>query len=106
MLLEQHKRLLPFYDVFDEQRYFAASQPQQVVELDGIRLAITICEDAWNDKNFWPRRLYTVDPMEELMRQQPARAHQPLVFALLAWQAGDSARRCWPPLRGATAFRC
>jgi NAD+ synthetase len=72
LLLEQHKRLLPFYDVFDEQRYFAPSQPQQVVELDGIKLAITICEDAWNDKNFWPRRLYTVDPVEELMRQQPA----------------------------------
>ncbi len=71
VLLEQHKRLLPFYDVFDEQRYFAALQPQRVVELDGLRLAISICEDAWNDKNFWPRRLYTVDPMEELMRQHP-----------------------------------
>ena len=72
ILLEQHKRLLPFYDVFDEQRYFANTRPQQVVELDGVRLAITICEDAWNDKNFWPRRLYSVDPMEELMRQHPA----------------------------------
>ncbi|HUV70371.1 MAG TPA: NAD+ synthase [Terracidiphilus sp.] len=72
LLLEQHKRLLPFYDVFDEQRYFTAARSQQVVELDGVRLAITICEDAWNDKNFWQRRLYTVDPMEELMRQQPA----------------------------------
>jgi NAD+ synthase (glutamine-hydrolysing) len=71
LLLEQHKRLLPFYDVFDEQRYFAPSRQQQVVELDGIRLGITICEDAWNDKHFWPRRLYTVDPMEELMRQHP-----------------------------------
>jgi NAD+ synthetase len=72
VLLEQHKRLLPFYDVFDEQRYFAPLHPQRVVELDGLRLAITICEDAWNDKNFWPRRLYPVDPMEELMRQKPA----------------------------------
>jgi NAD+ synthetase len=72
LLLEQHKRLLPFYDVFDEQRYFAASRQQQIVELDGLRLAITICEDAWNDKNFWPRRLYAIDPMEELMRQNPA----------------------------------
>ena len=72
LLLEQHKRLLPFYDVFDEQRYFATSRPQQVVELDGVRLAVTICEDAWNDKNFWPRRLYKSDPMEELMRQRPA----------------------------------
>jgi NAD+ synthetase len=72
ILLEQHKQLLPFYDVFDEQRYFAPSRPQQVVELDGLRLAITICEDAWNDKNFWQQRMYTVDPVEELMRQQPA----------------------------------
>ncbi len=72
ILLEQHKRLLPFYDVFDEQRYFSPSKAQQVIELDGVRLAITICEDAWNDKNFWPRRLYSVDPMEELMRQNPA----------------------------------
>jgi NAD+ synthetase len=73
LLLEQHKRLLPFYDVFDEQRYFvAASKPQQVVELDEVRLAITICEDAWNDKGFWQRRLYKVDPMEELMQQRPA----------------------------------
>ena len=72
ILLEQHKRLLPFYDVFDEQRYFAAADGQRVVELDGVRLAITICEDAWNDKNFWPRRLYKSDPMEELMREQPA----------------------------------
>jgi NAD+ synthase (glutamine-hydrolysing) len=72
LLLEQHKRLLPFYDVFDEQRYFSPSGPQQVVELDGVRLAVTICEDAWNDKSFWPRRLYPFDPMEELMRQNPA----------------------------------
>ena len=46
VLLEQHKRLLPFYDVFDEQRYFAPARSQQVVELDGVRLAISICEDA------------------------------------------------------------
>jgi NAD+ synthetase len=72
LLLEQHKRLLPFYDVFDEQRYFAPSRQQQVVELDGVRLAITICEDAWNDKNFWARPLYKVDPMAELMQQKPA----------------------------------
>ena len=71
ILLEQHKRLLPFYDVFDEQRYFAPARQQSVVELDGLRLAISICEDVWNDKNFWPRRLYSVDPMEELMRQNP-----------------------------------
>ena len=71
LLLEQHKRLLPFYDVFDEQRYFAPARQQRVVELDGVRLAISICEDAWNDKDFWPQRLYAVDPMEELMSQHP-----------------------------------
>jgi NAD+ synthetase len=72
LMLEQHKRLLPFYDVFDEQRYFSPSGPQKIAELDGVRLAVTICEDAWNDKNFWPRRLYSVDPIEELMRTRPA----------------------------------
>ena len=71
VLLEQHKRLLPFYDVFDEQRYFQAGRSQQVVELDGVRLAVSVCEDAWNDKHFWPRRLYSTDPMEELMTQRP-----------------------------------
>jgi NAD+ synthetase len=71
IVLEQHKRLLPFYDVFDEQRYFSPSKGQKVVELDRVRLAITICEDAWNDKNFWSHRLYKVDPMEEIMAQHP-----------------------------------
>lgn len=72
VLLEQQKRLLPFYDVFDEQRYFCPGRSQQVVELDGLRLGVSVCEDAWNDKNFWPRRLYSIDPMEELMKQRPA----------------------------------
>ena len=72
LILEQNKRLLPFYDVFDEQRYFAPARFQEVVELDGVPLAVTICEDAWNDKNFWPRPLYQTDPVEELMRQHPA----------------------------------
>ena len=106
LLLEQHKRLLPFYDVFDEQRYFAPARAQQVVELDGVRLAITICEDAWNDKNFWPRRLYTVDPMEELMRQHPAVHINLVLVALLALASAPSAARCWRPLRAATACRC
>ena len=87
LLLEQHKRLLPFYDVFDEQRYFAPSRPQQVVELDGVRLAITICEDAWNDKNFWPRRLYTVDPDGRADAPAARPAYQSLLVALLARQA-------------------
>jgi NAD+ synthase (glutamine-hydrolysing) len=63
----QSKRLLPFYDVFDEQRYFAPAERQKLLCLGGNRVALTICEDAWNDKGFWPHRLYAVDPVEELM---------------------------------------
>ena len=65
----QQKMLLPFYDVFDEQRYFEPAQHQTLTLLNGQPLAITICEDAWNDKSFWPRRLYPIDPVDELMRQ-------------------------------------
>jgi NAD+ synthase (glutamine-hydrolysing) len=64
----QSKRLLPFYDVFDEQRYFAPAEVQNLYSLADQRVALTICEDAWNDKSFWPSRLYSVDPVEELMR--------------------------------------
>ncbi|HUD23656.1 MAG TPA: NAD+ synthase [Acidobacteriaceae bacterium] len=65
----QQKMLLPFYDVFDEQRYFEPAREQSLTVLNGQPLAVTICEDAWNDKGFWERRLYPVDPVEELMRQ-------------------------------------
>ncbi len=65
----QHKRLLPFYDVFDEQRYFAPAVQQSICHLGGERVAVTICEDAWNDKSFWETRRYQVDPVEELMQQ-------------------------------------
>ena len=65
----QHKRLLPFYDVFDEQRYFAPAPEQHVCEIAGERIALTICEDAWNDKSFWETRRYRIDPVEELMRE-------------------------------------
>jgi NAD+ synthase/NAD+ synthase (glutamine-hydrolysing) len=60
--------LLPTYDVFDEDRYFAPARKQEVFFLNGSRLALTICEDAWNDKHFWHKRLYNVDPVEELVR--------------------------------------
>lgn len=65
----QSKMLLPYYDVFDEQRYFAPAPSQSVFNLGGERLGITICEDAWNDKDFWPQRLYPVDPVEKLIQQ-------------------------------------
>jgi len=65
----QQKALLPFYDVFDEQRYFEPARSQTLTLVKGHPVAITVCEDAWNDKMFWPRRLYPVDPIEELMKQ-------------------------------------
>jgi NAD+ synthase/NAD+ synthase (glutamine-hydrolysing) len=64
----QSKMLLPTYDVFDEMRNFAPARSQQLFDFCGKRMALTICEDAWNDKHFWNRQLYTVDPVEELVR--------------------------------------
>jgi NAD+ synthase (glutamine-hydrolysing) len=64
----QSKMLLPTYDVFDEMRNFAPAKSQKVFSLSGNRVALTICEDAWNDKLFWPKRLYVVDPIEALVR--------------------------------------
>jgi NAD+ synthase/NAD+ synthase (glutamine-hydrolysing) len=63
----QSKRLLPTYDVFDEMRNFAPADHQDLVSVDQKPLALTICEDAWNDKHFWDRRLYGIDPVEDLI---------------------------------------
>jgi NAD+ synthase (glutamine-hydrolysing) len=65
----QQKMLLPFYDVFDEQRYFEPAAQQALTCVNEEPLAITVCEDAWNDKGFWPRQLYRVDPVDNLMKQ-------------------------------------
>ena len=64
----QSKMLLPTYDVFDEMRNFAPAKSQQLFNLCGKQMALTICEDAWNDKLFWSKRLYSVDPVEDLIR--------------------------------------
>jgi NAD+ synthase/NAD+ synthase (glutamine-hydrolysing) len=61
-----HKTLLPTYDVFDEDRYFEPAEGPQILDLNGCRLGISICEDAWNDRDFWKRRRYHRDPMEVL----------------------------------------
>ena len=63
----QSKMLLPTYDVFDEPRYFDPAVSQQVYPVNGAKMALTICEDAWNDKHFWRRQLYNVDPVEQLL---------------------------------------
>src|SRR5216684_4022299 len=63
------KSLLPTYDVFDEARYFDPSPEVTVVEVAGVRVGLSICEDLWNDKLFWQKPRYTRDPVEELARQ-------------------------------------
>jgi NAD+ synthase/NAD+ synthase (glutamine-hydrolysing) len=62
------KALLPTYDVFDEDRYFEPFHGAQTLEIAGRRLGISICEDVWNDRDFWKRRRYHHDPVEELVR--------------------------------------
>lgn len=64
-----HKRLLPTYDVFDDDRYFEPGLESQTFILDGIRIGVTICEDLWNDENFWGKRNYAIDPLAELADQ-------------------------------------
>jgi NAD+ synthase (glutamine-hydrolysing) len=64
-----HKRLLPTYDVFDEDRYFASGQNADVLVLDGLRIGITICEDLWNEESFWGHRSYQANPVAELAAQ-------------------------------------
>ncbi len=62
----QQKILLPTYDVFDESRYFDPGRSPGLWEFGGVRFGLTICEDAWNDKQFWERSRYSRDPVEEL----------------------------------------
>lgn len=66
MIFRQNKMLLPTYDVFDETRWFLSAERELACEFAGSRIALTICEDAWNDRQFWEHRLYPRDPVEEL----------------------------------------
>src|ERR1700733_1415925 len=72
VVMRQTKILLPTYDVFDEARNFVAADTQSVWRTEGENgkaVALTICEDAWNDKQFWTHRLYGRDPVDELIQQ-------------------------------------
>ena len=61
-----HKSLLPTYDVFDEDRYFEPAREPQVMALNNWQLGVSICEDMWNDRDFWQRQRYHADPVEIL----------------------------------------
>src|SRR5256885_5831405 len=84
------KALLPTYDVFDEDRYFEPVHGPQMLDIAGRRVGITICEDIWNDRDYWKRRRYHHDPIEEL-----AAAGATLVINLSAspFTAGKHRRR-------------
>ncbi len=60
------KRLLPTYDVFDEDRYFEPSRDAVVIPCSGRRLGITICEDIWTEADYLPRPLYRMNPVRKL----------------------------------------
>ena len=75
IIFSANKALLPTYDIFDEYRYFEPETKFSTFTLKGVKLAITICEDLWDeqpfDNEFEKTRLYTVSPMEELSKQNP-----------------------------------
>lgn len=66
-----HKALLPNYDVFDEARYFEPAHVIETIQFNGLKLGLSICEDIWNDEDFFPIRLYHIDPLAQLAAQSP-----------------------------------
>ncbi len=75
IIASANKSLLPTYDIFDEYRYFEPERKCQIIPFKGLNIALTICEDLWDeqpfDNEFERSRLYTVSPSEELFRQKP-----------------------------------
>lgn len=85
-----NKSLLPTYDVFDEDRYFEPSTSVAPFEFKGRKLGITICEDIWNDEDFWSDRRYRRDPVKELIAQG---ADIILNLSASPWTAGKAVTR-------------
>jgi NAD+ synthase/NAD+ synthase (glutamine-hydrolysing) len=84
------KALLPTYDVFDEDRYFEPYHGAQLLDIAGTRIGISICEDIWNDRDFWKRRRYHHDPIDELAQ---AGAKMVLNMSASPFTAGKHRRR-------------
>jgi NAD+ synthase (glutamine-hydrolysing) len=84
------KSLLPTYDVFDEDRYFEPAEKVAPVEILGRKVALTICEDIWNDEDFWPQRRYRRDPVHELVA---AGAELIVNISASPWERGKEGRR-------------
>src|SRR5260221_8646139 len=90
VLATRTKTLLPTYDVFDEDRYFEPATENAPAEFDGQKIGLTICEDIWNDEDFWPERRYRHNPPVDL-----AAAGAGVVFNISAspWHLGKSKTR-------------
>jgi NAD+ synthase (glutamine-hydrolysing) len=86
----RHKTLLPTYDVFDEDRYFEPATENLPVEFNGEKIGLTICEDVWNDEDFWQDRRYRRNPAVEL-----AEAGAKILFNISAspWHLGKNRMR-------------
>lgn len=84
------KMLLPTYDVFDEDRYFEPASENLPVVFNGGKIGLTICEDIWNDEDFWPERRYRHNPPVEL-----AAAGSRVLFNISAspWSVGKDETR-------------
>ena len=63
-----HKRLLPTYDVFDEDRYFEPGENSNYFYIGEVKIGVTICEDLWNNEEFWGKRSYAGDPVSDLAK--------------------------------------
>lgn len=61
----QNKTLIPNYDVFDEVRYFESAKEINLHLFKGEKLGISICEDIWNDADYWKHRRYDRDPIQQ-----------------------------------------
>jgi NAD+ synthetase len=84
------KSLLPTYDVFDEDRYFEPAEKVFPLDINGRHIAVTICEDIWNDADFWPERRYRHDPIRELLN---AGAKMIVNISASPWERGKEATR-------------
>ncbi len=67
ILATRHKTLLPTYDVFDEDRYFEPASSNAPIQFNGRKIGLTICEDVWNDEDYWSRRRYAANPVIDLV---------------------------------------
>jgi NAD+ synthase (glutamine-hydrolysing) len=84
------KTLLPTYDVFDEDRYFEPATENLPADFSGSKVGLTICEDIWNDEDFWTERRYLHNPPVEL-----AEAGAKIIFNISAspWHIGKNKTR-------------